>query len=133
MSLTKYLHLWMVDGKKFQGTNTTPFDGYKRRPERPSTILDMSDLGHKGVEEDERVGLDLDHCFPSLEPKVFYEREERAGCLESQAWVLVIVLPQMTSVMMGKTCSCRTAALAPVGQSCCHIPLGSVGRSAEVT
>lgn len=55
MCLTKYLHIWMVDGKKSQGTNITPFYGYERGPGWPSTTLHMSDLEHKEFEEDERM------------------------------------------------------------------------------
>lgn len=93
----------------------------------------MSDLEHKEFEEDERGWLDLDHCFPLSEPKVLYEREEEAGYLESQTWVLVIVLPQMTSVTLGKMCSRRAAVFSLIGQSWCHLPLGSAMRSDEVT
>lgn len=38
----------------------------------------LSDLEHKEVQE-KRTRLDLDPSFPSLEPRVLYEREEKTG------------------------------------------------------
>lgn len=121
----------MGDGKNVPG-NITPYAMATEGILDAHLHLHVSDLEHKGVQEEGWVWLDLDQWFRNWSSRCFM-KEEKAGYLE---WLSL-------GSGHGFTPGCDTArrkpsshwasVFAPGGQSWCHRPPGNALRGSEVT